>query len=156
MMSSVTEGFYANTRRIHGELPVKKLKRWTNLTEKLATAEARRTFLLECRRTRKIPRFITDTTSSILTTTTGTHDHTLQRRSHALSRQVRARLLNFHISKVHSDIKFIFGQINNVTDFLDHTLPASLLDRFETSLHRKFNFIYNQTILHLQRKLDNL
>ncbi|XP_050497458.1 uncharacterized protein LOC126889919 isoform X9 [Diabrotica virgifera virgifera] len=87
MMSSVTEGFYANTRRIHGELPVKKLKRWTNLTEKLATAEARRTFLLECRRTKKIPRFITDTTSNILTTTTGTHDHTLQRRSQALNRQ---------------------------------------------------------------------
>ncbi|XP_072387388.1 uncharacterized protein [Diabrotica undecimpunctata] len=155
-MSSCTEGFYAKTKRIYGETTVKKLKRWTNLVEKLATAEARRTFLLECRRTRKIPRFIIDCTSTILSSTTGTISQTIQHLSQSLNRQVRARLLNFHISKVHSDIKFITNQIKNITEFLDQVLPVPLLDTFETSLHRKFNFYYQKSILRLQKKLDNL
>ncbi|XP_072377933.1 uncharacterized protein [Diabrotica undecimpunctata] len=155
-MSTYTEGFFVSIKRKYGLNCTLLLKRWSKLNEKLARTEAKKTFLIQCRKTKRYPRFLNDRTDHLMQSTMGTLSNKLKRRADAINTQVRARLLNFHISSVHSDIAFIHRQMSNIFIQLEPLLPSNILDQYETSLLKKYTFFLNNSLSHLQTKLNNL
>ncbi|XP_072401571.1 uncharacterized protein [Diabrotica undecimpunctata] len=155
-MSTYTEGFFVTIRRNYGLNCTILLKRWSKLNEKLARTEAKKTFLVQCRKTKKYPHFISDRTDHLMQSTMGSLSNKLIRRADFINMQVRARLLNFHISSVHSDIAFIHRQMSNIFIQLEHLLPSAILDQYESSLSKKYNFFLQKSLSHLQNKLNKL
>ncbi|XP_050509003.1 uncharacterized protein LOC126886191 [Diabrotica virgifera virgifera] len=149
-------GFFHNIRLEYGDNNVISLKQWSKLCHKLAKLEARRLFLLECRRRKQTPTFIQNQIDRLVNTTFRATRGSVRRRVDNFESQVRVRLLNISIHSVHHDIKTITQRIQSITSCLRNSLPAHIINNFDRRLLNQFNFTVNKSLETLQKKIANL
>lgn len=135
--------FYERVRTTFGHQVVQQMKLFSITNKKLAAQRNRRIFLLECKRCNVVPNFIERNTHKLWNIPQHIGRHNTPQLQ-TLSNQVNSKLLRITIRDTNSFISKLESKLNNITLFLQNSLPFHVIDEFFFWRRHNYNTIFNK------------
>lgn len=147
--------FFQHINETYGPTTTRLLKNWTNIVEQLASATARRIFLLKCRSYDVYPSNIVNSNKRLLSTTFYS-DYGRDMLKHYDSVMCN-RLLKLEIKDINYHITFLTNQRKSLKIQLDNSaLNETILKKFLDFTNAKKNNIHRKILKNLEKKFQSI
>lgn len=147
-------GFYREILLNYGPHAHKIISNWNKTTEKLASFNNRKIFLLKCRSTGTTPTHIEDSVSPL---------HTLQTENHPYHQEIlninsnlKKKILNLEIKITFWKINSLYKELFKIKREASSLIPLHIYQNFDNNQRNKYEQLFNKIKTSQVNKFNNL
>lgn len=154
--NNMDKTFFCSVKDEHGDVNYNKIKKFCDISDKLARNETRLIFLLKCRRNRVIPNFIFDKLKIFDSLKSQNGVQHIRKKILKLENNLSNKFLNLEIDCCHSQVQGSKKDKNLISNDFKNFLPQSKWSIFFNTQKKKWLTLKKKCSLVLAKKLNKL